>query len=67
MGEDVIFHAAAGDDGSYVLAGWTNGTWAELSDDSFDVAAIKLDADGAEIWRYQVLTNSRTRRRYFAT
>lgn len=54
MGEDVIFHAAAGDDGSFVLAGWTNGTWDEPSDDSFDFAAVKLDADGTETWRYQV-------------
>lgn len=55
LGDDVFVHAAAGDDGSFVLAGWTNGLWSDSFDDSFDFAAVKLDTNGNELWRWQVI------------
>lgn len=50
-------HAAAGDDGSFVLAGYTDGEWRDSFDDSFDFAAVKLDANGTELWRWQVIAD----------
>lgn len=45
-----------GDDGSVVLAGVTWGEWARSADtNGGDMAAVKLDADGAVLWRWQVL------------
>lgn len=39
-------------DGSVVLTGWSRGDWSEFSyGGSTDFAAVKLDADGAEVWR----------------
>lgn len=55
MGEDVWWNAAAGDDGSFVLAGWTDGEWGDSFDTSLDFAAVKLDANGVELWRWQVI------------
>ena len=48
--------AIAGDDGSVVLAGWTFGDWCRTSLGFADFAAIKLDANGSVIWRWQVHT-----------
>lgn len=46
---------AIGEDGSVVLAGKTSGHWAGEADGmTFDFAAVKLDADGREMWRWQV-------------
>lgn len=42
--EDQFFAAAVGEDDSYVLAGQID----------FDFSVIKLDADGNELWRFQV-------------
>lgn len=45
-------------DGSIILGGVTEGNWAgtnpDFDDSGDDFAAIKLDADGAVIWRWQV-------------
>lgn len=53
---DGLAGAAVGDDGSIVLAGYTNGIWDEIgfTNDDSDFAAVKLRADGAEVWRWQV-------------
>ncbi|CAN0076073.1 unnamed protein product [Pylaiella littoralis] len=42
------------EDGSVVLAGQTFGNWAGTNNnDSSDFAAVKLDASGNELWRWQ--------------
>lgn len=41
------------DDGSILLSGFTADSFAGKNIGSYDVAAIKLDANGNEIWRYQ--------------
>lgn len=45
-----------GVDGSVVLVGSTSGDWSttHTNSTSQDFAAVKLDADGAELWRFQV-------------
>lgn len=45
-----------GDDGSVILAGNTFGTWTGTSVYSSGTmfAAVKLDSDGAVLWRWQV-------------
>lgn len=43
-----------GDDDSVVLAGHTEGEWSTTSAGYFDFAAVKVDADGEEVWRWQV-------------
>ena len=49
--------AAVGDDDSVVLAGYTAGNWSGVHSGEFesDFAAVKLDAEGKELWRWQVL------------
>lgn len=55
--DDKLFAATmVGSDGSIVLAGETNGNWEGESSGKMDFAAIKLGADGSEIWRWQVKT-----------
>lgn len=41
-------------DGSVILAGWSQGDWSEQGHQGgySDFVAVKLDADGEEIWRY---------------
>lgn len=43
-------------DGNIVLAGWTLGSWANTMVGVTDAAAVKLDANGTELWRWQVKT-----------
>lgn len=53
---DKIQAAAATGDGSVVLAGYTHGEWSgELTGEESDFAAVKLDANGTEVWRWQVI------------
>lgn len=50
------FHAAViTEDNSVVLAGITSGGWGttRTQADWYDFAAVKLDDDGKEMWRYQ--------------
>lgn len=54
-GNDLIFAVAIAEDGSVVLAGRTNGSWVGENAGQSDFAAVKLQADGKEIWRWQVL------------
>lgn len=51
--------AVVGDDDSVVLAGHTYGNWSGLRSEEFgaDFAVVKLDADGNELWRWQVFGN----------
>lgn len=39
-----------------MLAGRTDGNWNGTNDGYFDAAAVKLDADGKVLWRWQVTT-----------
>lgn len=43
-----------GSDGFIYIAGYTLGDWAGTNAGDEDFAAAKLDADGNEIWRWQV-------------
>lgn len=54
--EDGLLAITAGENGSIILAGQTRGTWqGDVSEsDDLDFAAVKLKADGTELWRYQV-------------
>ena len=50
--------AAVGEDGSVVLAGYSYGNWSGASAGdtrNADFVAVKLDVDGKELWRWQVL------------
>lgn len=42
------------DDESLILAGYTSGYWSDANQGDFDFAAVKLDADFDEEWRWQV-------------
>ena len=54
-GNDEIYGAANGRDGSIVLAGVTEGAWRGAHAGGLrDFCAVKLDADGGEVWRWQV-------------
>lgn len=53
--DDVVVYAATPRaDGSIVLAGLTDGDWAGGPVGITDFAAVALDEDGEELWRYQV-------------
>lgn len=54
IGDDFLRAAAMGDEGSVLLVGDTSGNWTGVNAGSFDFAAIKLDASGKELWRWQV-------------
>eukprot|EP00752_Nemacystus_decipiens_P013341 g11811.t1 len=43
-----------GPNGSYVLAGRTEGSWDGTNAGGSDVAAVELDPEGNELWRFQV-------------
>lgn len=42
------------ENGSSVLAGSTDGDWGAVNSGGHDFAAVMLDADGIELWRWQV-------------
>lgn len=52
--EDDLVEVILTPDGSIVLAGYTRGDWDGQNAGEADFAAIKLDAEGNEIWRLQV-------------
>lgn len=54
--------AAVTADGNVVLAGHTQGHWNGTQVGFYDAAAVKLDADGTVLWRWQVKTCSTHRR-----
>ena len=53
-GDDSLFATAARADGTMVLGGYTQGAWSGSIAGGFDFAIVTLDADGKEIWRWQV-------------
>ena len=55
VGFDACTAAARAPDGSVVLAGMTSGGWNGTNGgERWDFAAVKLDATGREVWRWQV-------------
>lgn len=53
-GEDVEYSVAMpGDDGSVMLAGRTSVDWSGTNAGEYDFAAVKVDGDGQEIWRWK--------------
>ena len=59
MEEDRAYGIFADDDESVVLTGHTNGLWSIASSGATDWAAVKLDENGNELWRWQVTQLSR--------
>ena len=51
---DLLWGAATGDNGSVILVGTTYGNWSETNQGGGDFAAVKLDANGSVLWRWQV-------------
>lgn len=51
---DAISAAVVGNDDSVVLAGYSSGNWSGILVGRADFAAVRLDADGNELWRWQV-------------
>ncbi|CAM9931836.1 unnamed protein product, partial [Ascophyllum nodosum] len=52
-GDDYMYSVVVGNDGSVVVAGYTAGSWACANLGEVDFAAVKLDKDGKELWRWQ--------------
>ena len=52
--EDYAESAVIAEDGSILVALETNGDWDGDNVGGDDFAAVKLDANGTEIWRWQV-------------
>lgn len=53
--DEEINGVAAGSDGYVVLCGYTRGNWSGSNDGNWDLAAVKLNEDGQELWRLQVM------------
>lgn len=51
---DIFYGAAAGSDGSVILCGLT-AVYSGITSDSRPYASIKLDSDGEEVWRFEVI------------
>lgn len=51
---DSISAAVVGDDASILLAGYSSGNWSGNARGQADFVAVNLDADGNELWRWQV-------------
>lgn len=54
-GEDVFRGIPMAENGSVIAVGQTGGDWDGVNAGSDDFVALRLDADGEEIWRYQVI------------
>lgn len=52
--QDTVYDVAIGMDGSMFLTGDTSGDWDGANKGKTDFIVIKLDADGKEMWRWQV-------------
>ena len=52
--DDSITDTAVRDDGIIILGGDTAGNWTGSNAGGKDFAVVALDADGKEIWRWQV-------------
>ena len=53
-GTDSLQTSTARADGTVVLGGYTQGAWSGSVEGGVDFAIVVLDADGEEIWRWQV-------------
>lgn len=53
-GDDQLTSAVPAGDGSVVLSGDTNGSFSGSNTGGFDFVAVKLDADGNVLWKWQV-------------
>ncbi|CAN0002449.1 unnamed protein product, partial [Sphacelaria rigidula] len=51
--QDYLYAASALENGSVLLVGSTGGKWDGLNAGGSDFAAVTLDADGTELWRWQ--------------
>lgn len=59
--EDILQAASIVEDDCVVLAGSTSGSWNATNVEEYDdFAAVKLDASGKEMWRWQVQTTVTT-------
>jgi len=52
--DDYCNGVAMADDGSVILAGYTEGDWGEVNAGSNDFVAVKLDVAGEQVWVWQV-------------
>ena len=52
--EDRSYGIAVDSDDTVVLTAYTAGGWGSSSSGEFDFAAVKLDENGVELWRWQV-------------
>ncbi|CAM9618697.1 unnamed protein product [Discosporangium mesarthrocarpum] len=50
---DIFRAVTTGTDGSIYLGGYTKGDWSGVNSGLSDFAAVKLDADGMAVWRWQ--------------
>lgn len=51
---DKIFAVAAVDDGSVIIAGYTEGSYGAVNSGSADVVAVEIDRDANLVWKWQV-------------
>lgn len=51
---DKIFAAAAVDDGSVIISGYTEGSYGAVNSGSTDFVAVEVDSDGSLVWKWQV-------------
>ena len=47
---DEMYAAAGADDGSVIIAGYTDGSY----EAGLDFVAVKIDSDGNTVWKWQV-------------
>lgn len=52
--QDYLYAASVLEDGSVLLTGDTEGSWATVSTGNKDFVAVVLDASGNELMRWQV-------------
>lgn len=52
--QDEIQAAAAANNGSVIIAGYTEGSYGAVNAGSGDFVAVKIDRDGNILWQWQV-------------
>lgn len=55
--EDHVSAIIVGRDGGVVLTGYSTGTYGEPNVGEEDFVVFKLDGDGSELWRWQVIAS----------
>lgn len=53
-GDETFEAATVSTDSTVVLAGFSSGSWSIVNQGSNNFAAVKLAADGSEMWKWQV-------------